>query len=79
MSYTEKRVWVEKHLGLEFVERLIICPDKSLLKGNYLIDDLATGRGQENFEGQLIHFGTETFKNWEDVIRFFKNLSKLEI
>ena len=79
MSYTEKRVWVEKHLGLEFVERLIICPDKSLLKGNYLIDDLASGRGLENFEGQLIHFGTETFKNWVDVIRFFKNLSKLTV
>lgn len=78
MSYTEKRVWVAKHLGLEFVECLIICPDKSLLKCNYLINVLASGREQENFEDQLIHFGTETFKNWEDVIRVFKNLSKLK-
>ena len=31
--YTEKRVWIEEHFGrFELQEKLIICPDKSLLK-----------------------------------------------
>jgi 5'(3')-deoxyribonucleotidase len=64
LSYTEKRIWIEKHLGFDFVERLIICSNKSLLKGDILIDDHISGKGQENFEGQLIHFGSEEFLNW---------------
>jgi 5'-nucleotidase len=63
-SYTEKRIWIEKHLGFDFVERLIICSNKSLLKGDILIDDHISGKVQENFEGQLIHFGSEEFMNW---------------
>ena len=37
--YTGKRVWVENHLGIDWCDRLIISPNKSLLKGDYLIDD----------------------------------------
>ena len=54
MCYTEKRVWVEKYLGMEMAKKLIISPDKSLLKGDYLIDDKLVGRGQDNFEGLII-------------------------
>ena len=68
LSYTEKRLWVEEHLGFEWVKRLIICPNKSLLKGDVLIDDHITGRGQENFTGELFHFGSLTFPNWESVM-----------
>jgi len=67
LSYTEKRIWIEKYLGFDFVERLIICSNKSLLKGDVLIDDHISGKGQENFEGQLIHFGSEEFLNWNMV------------
>jgi 5'-nucleotidase len=66
-SYTEKRVWVEEKLGFEFVDRLIICSHKGLLKGDILIDDNISGRGQEHFEGRLIHFGGQQFPNWETV------------
>ncbi|WP_210436090.1 5' nucleotidase, NT5C type [Photobacterium toruni] len=46
LCYTEKRVWVEKHLGYDFVEKLIICSNKRLLKGIFLlmIIFLAEGR-----------------------------------
>jgi len=67
MSYTEKRVWIEKHLGIKMVERLIISPDKSLLKGDVLIDDSLSGRGQENFEGVVFQFGSTEFPNWRVV------------
>ncbi len=72
MSYTEKRVWVEKHLGIEFVERLIISPNKSLLKGEILIDDRVEGNGQEGFEGKLIWFGSREFTDWECVIDYLR-------
>lgn len=66
-SYTEKRVWVEQYLGFKLVDRLIICSNKGLLKGDFLIDDNAFGKGQENFEGELIHFGSREFTGWNDV------------
>jgi 5'-nucleotidase len=66
-SYTEKRVWVEEYLGILFVERLIICSNKGLLKGDILIDDNITGGGQDKFEGRLIHFGTEKFPDWKSI------------
>lgn len=70
LCYTEKRIWVEQHLGFEMVNRLIISPNKSLLKGHYLIDDHATGRCQSEFEGELIQFGTRRFPDWNAVRRY---------
>ena len=75
MSYTEKRVWVERYLGMEMVEKLIISPNKSLLKGDYLIDDNTSGRGQEGFEGSIIQFGSTDFPHWQSVIDKLKTLS----
>lgn len=72
LCYSEKREWVEKHLGMELVKRLIISPNKGLNKGQYLIDDHKDGRGQEHFEGKLIHFGWDEFLNWDGVIDYFK-------
>jgi 5'-nucleotidase len=66
-SYTEKRVWVEDKFGYDFVERLIICSNKGLLKGDVLIDDHVEGRGQEGFTGQLLHYGCEAYPNWNAV------------
>ncbi|WP_372759657.1 hypothetical protein [Litorivivens sp.] len=70
--YTEKRVWVEKHLGLPATYRLILNPNKSLNLGDYLIDDHTSGKGQEGFTGKLIHFGSVEFPNWPGVIQYFK-------
>jgi 5'(3')-deoxyribonucleotidase len=67
LSYTEKRVWIEQHFGGEFVEKLIICSNKGLLKGDYLIDDNISGKGQESFNGKLIHFGAKEFLSWDAV------------
>ena len=65
MSYTEKRVWVEKNLGLGVVPKLIICRNKRLLKGDYLIDDHI----YKDFEGELLHFGSKHYPNWHAVIK----------
>lgn len=68
LSYSEKRVWTERHLGFHFVDRLILCGHKNLLKGDLLIDDHIEGKGQEHFEGRLIHFGSERYPSWKEVM-----------
>jgi 5'-nucleotidase len=36
---TEKLEWIKEHLGQEYAERTIITRDKTLVRGDYLIDD----------------------------------------
>ncbi|MBN26391.1 MAG: hypothetical protein CL578_15235 [Alteromonadaceae bacterium] len=69
LCYTEKRVWVETYFGLDFTQKLIISPNKSLLKGHVLIDDNLLGKGQEGFEGKLFQFGSPEYKNWQIVMK----------
>ena len=73
--YSEKRDWVEKYLGSEIVERLIISGFKGLNKGHFLIDDCTEGKGQEYFEGDLIQFGSDQFPNWRSVKSYFQTSS----
>lgn len=70
LCYTEKRLWIEKYFDLDFCHKLIICSNKGLLKGDYLIDDNITGKGQENFEGKLIQFGTDDCMDWSRPVSF---------
>jgi 5'(3')-deoxyribonucleotidase len=69
LCYTEKRVWVERELGFDVCHRLIICSDKSLLKGHFLVDDSST-RGQREFEGEWIHFGSDKFPGWLETKKY---------
>jgi 5'(3')-deoxyribonucleotidase len=73
LCYTEKRLWVEKHIGFEHVHRLIISYHKNLLQGDYLIDDRVEGRGQERFGGKLIHFGSDGLEAWSDIKRYISD------
>lgn len=70
--YTEKAIWVKKYLGEKALDKLIISCDKSLLRGDYLIDD-QVGFGQEEFEGELIRFGKHPYNNWEKVTNYLIN------
>ena len=72
--YSEKALWIQNHFGPEYLERLIISPDKSLLKGDYLIDDSILN-GQKKFEGVLIQFNLNPyFNDWNTVIKYFEEL-----
>ena len=66
LCYTEKRLWVEKHLGLADCLKLILSPNKGLLKGHYLIDDHL----HPGFEGKHIHFGSTSFPDWKGVVEY---------
>lgn len=70
--YTEKAEWIKKYFGEEMLEKLIICPNKSLVKGEYLIDD-DIKHGQKEFEGEHIQFGNSNFPNWKSVINYLIN------
>ena len=74
LSYLEKRLWIEDYFGLDLVRKLIISPNKGLNKGDYLIDDMDNGKGQENFDGKIIQFGSKEYQNWTDVINYFKRI-----
>lgn len=74
MSYAEKNYWVRKYMGREYTRRLIMSPDKSLLKGDYLIDDNEWTNWQGDFEGELLLIGSERFPNLASTIDFFDNL-----
>lgn len=69
MSYAEKNYWIRLHFGQDWCDKLIICPDKSLLRGEYLVDDNKSGRGQDRFIGTLVQYGTTEHPDWFEVNR----------
>lgn len=69
--YSEKRLWVERYLGINAAYKLIISPNKGLNKGDFLIDDNVSGKGQEDFEGVLIQYGSKDFPNWQRIKDYF--------
>jgi 5'-nucleotidase len=72
--YTEKAEWIKKYFGEDMLNKMILCPDKSLVKGDFLIDD-DVKHGQTEFEGEHIHFMTdEEFPNWKSVVEYLMNL-----
>ena len=68
-SFTDKRIWIEKHFGDSFRKRLILTHRKDLNIGEYLIDD-RTSHYAGDFKGKHIHFGQEEFPDWSSVVKF---------
>lgn len=68
-AWSDKLEWVKKFLGDGAYKRLILTHHKNLNKGDYLVDD-RLARGSSEFEGELIHFGSEKFPNWASVINY---------
>lgn len=69
MSFTGKRIWLEKHFGELATKRLILTHRKDLNVGDYLIDD-RTRNGAGEFTGEHIHFGTDKFPDWDSVLEY---------
>ena len=75
----EKYEWVEKHLGQGWVRRIIMAKDKTLVKGEYLIDDKPEITGMEKtpdwehilYDRPYNKGGFRrriTWENWKDII-----------
>lgn len=73
-AWSDKLLWIQRYFGIAeegnlAYKRLILTHNKNLNSGDYLIDDRLKN-GSESFSGEHIHFGTESFPNWESVIRY---------
>lgn len=79
MCLAEKNVWIRRHFGIDFCEKIVITSDKSICIGDYLIDDNLEGRGQNRFTGELIHFGSQDFPDWNSVFDYLIEKEAIEI
>ena len=68
-AWAEKRKWVDQHFGKSAHKKLILCHHKGLVKGDFLIDD-RIANGVADFEGEHIHFGTDKFPTWKEVLNY---------
>ena len=66
--------WCEDNLGVPVWDRVEICNHKNLILADYLIDAEPETAGGQDFMGTLVHFGSDAFKTWEDVLTFFSHL-----
>ena len=69
--YTEKAQWLLDHIGGDILDRTIMSCNKSLVKGDYLIDDQLE-YGQTEFEGKFLHFGSADYPDWKTVVEYLK-------
>ena len=67
-AWTEKVLWVQKHLPEAAFKRLILGHEKDLLRGDIIIDD-RHGNGVDSFQGEIIIFGSEDYPDWEAILR----------
>ena len=68
-AWTDKRLWLEDQFGDKINRKLILTHRKDLIKGDILIDD-RPNNGAAQFDGEWIHFGSETYPNWEAVLNY---------
>jgi len=73
-AWSDKLVWVKKHLGEAAYKRLILTHHKDLNRGDFLVDDRGKN-GASNFSGKWIHFGSRTFPDWDSVLRYLRKQS----
>jgi 5'(3')-deoxyribonucleotidase len=74
-AWSDKLLWVKKHLGDLAYKRLILTHHKNLNSGDYLIDDRLKW-GADQFVGEHIHFGTSRFPDWPSVIDYLRAASQ---
>lgn len=66
VSFAEKIEWIKKYFPSMY-KRAIFSDNKSLLQGDYLIDDRCVNM-QKDFSGKWIQFGTSPYNTWDDVL-----------
>lgn len=71
-AWSDKVMWIQRYFGngepFPLYKRLILSHHKDLCTGNYLIDDNKDRNGVSNFKGELIHFGSKQYPNWDKVL-----------
>lgn len=70
-AYADKVAWILKYLP-ELKRKIVLTHDKSLLRGDVLIDDRPHKANAAEFSGLLIHFGPVVPHDWNSVLRIFR-------
>lgn len=76
---TEKRRWIENHLGPNWLNRFILTHDKTLIRGDILIDDRPDIKGEaipqwkhilytQPYNQNLSGLSRMTWDNWKEVL-----------
>ncbi len=73
-SFIGKRIWIEKHFGEKAKKRLILTHRKDLNIGHFLVDDRLRN-GAAEFTGQLIHFATEKYPDWNKTFQYLETVA----
>jgi len=78
-SYAGKRIWIEKHFGMEGVENLILSYDKSKILGDYPVDD-GDWNNQSGFKGEWVLYNSNIkgLREWERVVQYIEKKEGVE-
>lgn len=71
-AWSDKLLWVKRHLGQIAYKRLILSHHKHLNYGHFLIDD-RTKNGADRFQGEHILFGSPQFPDWPAVVDYLNS------
>jgi 5'(3')-deoxyribonucleotidase len=70
-AWSDKLLWVKRHLGSPAYKRLILTHHKNLNVGDFLVDDRRKN-GADRFRGELILFGSPEFPDWPAVTAYLR-------
>lgn len=70
-AWSDKLLWVKRHLGDDAYKRLILTHHKNLNLGDFLVDD-RTNNGADRFRGEQILFGSPSFPDWSAVVSYLR-------
>jgi 5'(3')-deoxyribonucleotidase len=68
-AWSDKLLWVKRHLGDAAYKRLILTHHKNLNHGDFLVDDRIKS-GADRFVGEHLLFGSERFPDWLAVVAY---------
>jgi len=74
-AWSDKLLWVKRHLGAAAHKRLVLSHHKDLNRGDLLIDD-GTKNGADRFVGEFIQFGKDPFPDWPSVMKYLRGASQ---
>ncbi|MBB4078760.1 5'(3')-deoxyribonucleotidase [Lewinella aquimaris] len=85
--FTDKWEWLEEHMPFIHWERIVFCGNKSIVHGDYMIDDKVSNLNTFNGQGLLFTAshnvlddgGYPRFANWIEIRDYFRTLRIAEI
>lgn len=70
-----RRKWLAENIGVNCWDRVTLTTHKELLLGDFMIDAHPDTCGGDGFMGTMVEFGSDTFKDWNEVVTFFDRLN----